>query len=179
VLRVREHDKGASNRMFSGQLSGEGAYAGDNVWRSAVGLQLTYWRLGIDTNISFYLEQPLRDALYLGNSNLTLALVLQPRFVWRLGGGANYMVDGRTPGQGHREYAAGYNLTTGIDVFPFRPLVFSGRFDGGRIYAAPMVSLRGSVGVLLSGFEIYGGYEFKMVGDVPLSGPMVGLRAWF
>lgn len=179
VVRVPGHDDNSPGRLFSGQLSGEGAYAGDGVWRSGVGLQLTFWRLGFDTNLSFYLEQPLRDALYLGSSNLTFALVLRPKLLWRLGGGANYMVDGRTPGQGHREYASGYNVTTSVDVFPFRPIVLSGRFDAGMIFAAPVVSLRGSVGVVLRGFELYGGYEFKTVGNVPLSGPMAGLRAWF
>ena len=179
VQHVPAHGPGAKGRIVAGQVAGEGAYAGDGVWRSGLALRLAYMRVGLDSNLSFYIDRGRTDALYLGSTNLILAPVMRPHVMWWVGGGANYMLDGRVPGQGRREYAAGYNFTSSVDVFPFSPIVLSGRFDVGTIHAARVMSARATVGIVLRGFELYGGYEAKKVGDVPLHGPMVGIRAWF
>lgn len=179
VLRVPSTERNPPGRRAAGQISGEGAYAGDGVWRSGLNLRLAYWRIGVDSNISFYIDQGLTDALYLGSTNLIFAPVMSPHVMLWVGGGANYMLDGRAPGKGPREYAAGYNLTSSVDVFPFSPIVLSGRVDMGTIHAARVVAARATVGVVLRGFELYGGYELRKVGTVPLHGPMVGVRAWF
>jgi hypothetical protein len=179
IVRESVHEKNPRGRLVAGQVAGEGAYAGDGVWRSGVQLRLSAGRFGLDSNLSFYLDQGLRDALYLGSTNVIFAPVMRPHVLWWVGGGANYLIDGRDPRQGGREYAAGYNVTSSVDVFPFSPFVLSGRVDAGTIHAARVMSARASVGVVLRGFELYGGYELKTVGDVPLHGPMVGVRAWF
>jgi hypothetical protein len=180
IVREPPHTRDSRGRLVAGQAAVEGAYAGDGVWRSGAQVRLTFSRLGLDSNLSFYIDQGMTDAIYLGSTNLMLAPVLRPHVVWWVGGGANYLLDGRDPRQGgEREYAAGYNLMSSVDVFPFSPFVLSGRVDAGTLHAARVLSARATVGVLLRGFELYGGYELKKVGDVPLHGPMLGIRAWF
>jgi len=164
---------------FSGTAHVEGAYLYDQLYRSAFGIDLNYWRLGLSSDLSFFLEGPFKDALYLGSTNAKFALVMRPAVRWRIGGGAQYMIDGRVPGEGRREYAAGGNFTTDVDVFPFWPVVLSGRFDYGRLYRTRSMLGRATVGVMLSRFELYAGYEARKIGKVSLHGPMVGLRAWF
>jgi hypothetical protein len=179
VERVPEAEKDERGRMFAGRAMVEGGYMGDNVWRSGLGLRLAYWRLALDNELHFYLEQPLRDALYLGTTNATFDFLMRPNVLWRLGGGLNYMIDGRTPGEGRREYAAGANFTTSIDVFPIQPLILSGRFDYGTLYKARVLTGRATIGFTYHGIEVFGGYEYKAIGNVPLHGPIAGLRLWF
>lgn len=177
---LRTEDKAdPRGRLHSGRLSVEGAYMGDDVWRSSFDLDVSLWRVSLLSDMGFYLEQPLEDALYLGGTYVGFTAVMQPRVVWRLGLGANYMVDGRTPGEGHREYAAGVGGTTRLDVFPIKPLVISARGDFGTLYKARTWTGRVTAGVLIRGFEVYGGYEVRTVGRVPMYGPVIGLRAWF
>lgn len=38
---------------------------------------------------------------------------------------------------------------------------------------------RGTVGLIVNRFELYGGYEGRRIGKVSLHGPTLGLRAWF
>ena len=164
---------------FGGSAHVEGAYLYDQLYRSGFGIDLNYWRLGIGSDLSFFLEGPFKDALYLGSSNAKFALVMQKVVRLRIGGGAQYMIDGRVPGEGRREYAAGGNFTTDVDVFPFWPMVISGRFDYGRLYKAPSMLGRGTAGLIFNRFELYGGYEWRKIGKVALHGPTLGLRAWF
>jgi len=179
VLRGRSGASRSLARMYAVRLALEGAYMGDHVWRSTVDLDLSIWRIALLSDMGFYLEQPLRDALYLGGTYGAFALFARPHFVWRFGIGAAYMLDGRTPGQGHREYAAGLGGTTRMDIYPVWPLVLSGRFDYGKIYRAHAMTGRGTLGVVLRGFELYGGYEIRTVGKVVMQGPVAGLRVWF
>ena len=166
-------------RKFAGRAHVEGAYLYDSLYRTGFALDLNWRRLGVKTDLSLFLEGPLKDALYLGSTNAQFALFMRPRLRWRLGGGAQYMIDARLPGQESRDYATGANLTTDVDVFPFWPVVLSGRFDYGTIYKATSMLGRGTLGLSLQGFELFGGYEYRAIGDVALHGPTVGLRAWF
>jgi hypothetical protein len=168
--------------IFSGSVGVEGAYMGDDVWRSRLQLDLSLWRLSLLSDIGFYFEQPLVDALYLGSTHLAFALVLHPHAVLRVGGGVNYMLDGRTPPPGPgevREYAAGGGGTVRFDLFPIRPLVITSRLDYGTIYKARTLTARITAGAMVSRFEFYGGYEFRMVGDVSMRGPVAGFRVRF
>jgi hypothetical protein len=96
-----------------------------------------------------------------------------------MGGGVRYMVDGRTPGEGHREYALGWNVGAGVDFFPVRPLIVTYRLDLGRLWAATIVQNRATLGAVLGPFEVYAGYDALRIGRVWLHGPMAGLRGWF
>jgi hypothetical protein len=179
VVRESVVERDPRGRRVAGRVAGEGGYAGDGVWRAGLDLRLAFGRVGLDSNLSFYLDQDLTDAIYLGSTNVLVAPVMRPHLLWWVGGGVNYFLDGRDPRQGGGEYAAGYNVTSSVDVFPFSPIVLSGRVDAGTLAAARVLSARATVGIVLRGFELYGGYEAKRVGDVSLHGPMVGVRGWF
>ncbi|MEM6994003.1 MAG: hypothetical protein AAF721_26055 [Myxococcota bacterium] len=166
-------------RRIGGTVQGEGGYLYDSLYRTGFALDLNWWRFGFKSDLSFFLEGDAKDALYLGSTNAHVTLLMQPRLRFRAGGGAQYMIDGRAPGKGAREYASGGNFTTDVDVFPFWPVVVSGRFDYGKIYKASSLLVRGTLGLSLQGFELYGGYEYRQVGQVALHGPTAGLRVWF
>ena len=174
----------APGKWWAMRASLEGAYMGDRVWRSRVAAEISLWRMTLRNETGFYLEQPLRDALYMGSTNLMMSLVMRPHGIWRLGGGLNYMIDGRTPtavdpSGGRREYALGANGTTSFDLFPMKPLVISVQGDLGTLYAARTFAVRGTAGLQLNRFELFGGYEYRQVGKVPFNGPVAGLRIWF
>lgn len=166
-------------RRIGGSVQAEGAYLGESLYRTGFSLDVNWLRWGLKSDLSLFLEGPLKDALYLGSTNALVTLIMRPRLRFRAGGGAQYMIDARIPGRGHREYAAGPNLSTSIDAFPFWPIILSGRFDYGKIYKAQSLLARGTLGLALQGFELYGGYEYRRIGRVALHGPTVGLRAWF
>lgn len=165
-------------RKRAGHIWADGAYQGKGLWRTGGGLRLDGQYIGIDGDLSYYLEPRANDALYLGTLNLNLIPVRGPRGLLRLGGGINTMIDGRVPGEGPREYALGWNVTTSLDLFPAWPVVVSMRLDGGRLYEAWMGRARGTVGVMMWRFEIFGGYEHTQVGRVGLGGPLLGAKIW-
>jgi hypothetical protein len=176
MFAPRSRDDRARKR--AGQVWAEGAWQGRGLWRSAGGLRVDGQFFGIDGDLSYYLEPAARDALYLGTANLNLIPVRARRGIVRLGGGINTMIDGRVPGEGHREYALGWNVTSSFDLFPAWPVVFSGRADIGKLHHAWMGRARASVGVMLWRMEIFGGYEHTQVGRVGMGGPMLGIRLW-
>jgi hypothetical protein len=176
LFTPRPTDEGTRKR--AGQVWAEGAWQGRGLWRSAGGLRVDGQFFGVDGDLSYYLEPAAKDALYLGTANLNLIPIHARRGVLRLGGGFNTMIDGRLPGQGHREYALGWNVTSSFDLFPAWPVVLSARADVGQLYHAWMGRARASVGVMLWRMEIYGGYEHTQVGRVGMGGPMVGVRLW-
>jgi hypothetical protein len=165
--------------LFAGTAHVEGGYAGAGVWRAGGGLALRVWRIGLDNDVHWLVDPKHEDSLYLGTTNATFAIVMQPPFVWRLGPGVNYMIDGRVPGGGTREYAAGFNASTTMDIIPIKPVILSGRFDWGRIWKAETMTVRGTIGWIVQRWEIYAGYEYERVGDTPLGGPIAGVRAWY
>lgn len=160
----------------------EGAYLMDGVWRGSVNLRAAWRAIELDSRTSFLLEAPggiAKDAMYLGDAGLWLVPLRLRHWTARLGGGLRYMVDGRTPGEGHREYALGWNVGAGVDFFPVRPLVFSGRADVGRLWQATLVQGRATVGAMVGPLEIFAGYDHLQIGAVALGGPVLGLRGWF
>jgi len=179
VMRVPQADKDRVGRLWSTQANVELGYLGKEVWKSGFGLDFDYWRVGIASDLDWLVEGRLKDAMYLGSTNARFTLIMRPRVRLRLGGGAQYMVDGRTPGQGRREYASGPNATIEAEAFPFQPFTISGRLDYGTLYRAPSILAQATAGVVFRGVQIYGGYEFRRIGDVTLQGPMAGLRVWF
>jgi hypothetical protein len=160
----------------------EGAYVFDGVWRGGVNLRAGTRFLEIDSRTSFFLEAPggvPTDAMYLGDAGLWLVAARLRHWTMRLGGGARYMVDGRAPGEGPREYALGWNVGAGVDFFPVRPLVGSARVDVGRLWQATVVQARGTIGAMIGPLEVFAGWDHLQVGAVRLGGPLVGVRGWF
>lgn len=168
----REH------RRLAGRVGVEGSYLYRGLWRSGVSARIGSPRLDVDTQMSFYYEAPSRDALYLGDTSLSFAPVALPQVVWRVGMGARYMLDARLPGSGAREYAAGWNMNTSIDVFPGPPFVLSARLDRGLLYRTPVFRARATIGLVRERFELFAGYDHLQIERVALGGPLVGLRAW-
>ncbi len=168
----------AKHRRVTGRLEAEGAYLYRGLWRTGAAARVGTARVDVDTQLSFYLDRPNTDALYLGDTSLNIAPVVRPRLVWRLGAGARYMLDARLPGSGPREYSAGWNFSTSLDAFPVRPFVISARLDRGTLYQTPVWRARATIGVVRERFELYAGYEHTQIERVPLGGPAIGLRLW-
>lgn len=168
----------AEHRRVAGRLSAEGSYQYRGLLRSGFAARVGSARVDVDTQLSFYYEAPTQDALYLGDTSLNFAPVALPHVVWRVGLGARYMVDGRLPGQGTREYAAGWNFTSSIDIFPARPFIISARVDRGVLYETPVWRGRATVGINYKHVELFAGYDHTQVFRVALGGPLVGLRVW-
>jgi len=169
---------GAEHRRVAGRLSAEGAYLFKGLWRTGMAARLGTARVDVDTQLSFYLDAPRRDALYLGDTGFHLAPVALPQLVWRVGLGARYMLDARLPGAGPREYALGWNFSTSLDAFPGRPFVISARLDRGTLYHTAVWRGRATVGMVRERFELFAGYEHTQIERVALGGPLLGLRAW-
>lgn len=167
-------------RSVAGRLSAEGSYQYRGLWRTGLAARVGSPRVDVDTQISFYAELPARDAMYLGDTSLNFAPVALPQVVWRIGLGARYMLDARLPGTGTepREYAAGWNFTSSIDLFPGQPFIVSARVDRGMLYETPVWRARGTVGLNRQHFELFVGYDHTQVERVSLGGPLVGLRVW-
>jgi len=165
-------------RRVTGRLETEGAYLYRGLWRTGVAARVGTPRVDVDTQMSFYLDVPNRDALYLGDTSINIAPVAEPRLVWRVGAGTRYMLDARLPGPGPREYAMGWNFNTSLDAFPCKPFVISARLDRGTLYHTPVWRARATVGIVRERFELYAGYEHTQIERVALGGPTVGLRLW-
>jgi hypothetical protein len=168
----------AEQRRVAGRLEAEGAYLYRGLWRTGVAARVGTARVDVDSQLSFLLDVPNREALYLGDTSLNIAPVARPRLVWRVGGGGRYMLDARVPGAGPREHALGWNVNTSLDAFPVRPFVISARLDRGTLYQTPVWRARASVGVVRERFELYAGYEHTQIERLALGGPLVGLRLW-
>jgi len=179
---VRADESPVHGKPWAFNAGTEGAYMFDGVWRGAVDLRASFRFFELDSRTSFLIEAPsetVKDAMYLGDASLFFVLARLQHWTLRVGGGARYMIDGRTPGEGKRDYALGWNVGAGFDFFPVRPLVISGRLDGGKLYAAPVVQARLTAGAAIGRIEIFGGYDHMQIGSVPLGGPLLGVRGWF
>lgn len=132
-------------------------------------------RIGIDFKWDSYVEdlgQGWSDELHFTNVNLLFRVAESERYLVRAGAGANILGDA---------YAtdAGFNITATADLFPVKPLVISGEIDLGTIGDAETLHLLGKVGLVFERFEVFGGYDYRTIGSVPLQGAMLGLQVWF
>jgi len=166
------------HRTVSGRIAAEGSYQYRGLWRTGVSARVGSPRVDVDTQLSFYIEPAERDGMYLGETMLNFAPVALPGIVWRVGVGTRYMADARLPGSGPREFAAGWNVGTSLDVFPGNPFVISARVDRGTLYRTPVWRARATIGVVRRHIELFVGYDHTQVERVSLGGPLLGLRAW-
>lgn len=111
------------------------------------------------------------DQLWIGDINAVMQFAQNEHVQFHSGLGVRAMLD-----RGDNAYGA--NFTYGFDLYPVRPLVFSGDMDLGNLGAAGFVQLRGTVGLIVSGVEAFAGWDTMWVGDERLGGPILGLRAW-
>jgi hypothetical protein len=132
-------------------------------------------RFGLRTGWN-YLREDLgsgwHDDAVLGDANLTYRFAQNEWAQFYAGLGFRTMTD---PVQTR----FGFNFTYGADFFPARPVVVSTSLDLGSLGSAAVVHVRGTVGAVWKGCELFGGYDFLRIGSVNLQGPLVGLRFWF
>lgn len=130
--------------------------------------------LGLDFSWDSYREeyQGSYDELHIGDANLLYRIAESDHALLRLGVGAAWFGDAY-------DTDFGVNFTLRGDLMPADPLVFSGELDLGTLGDAQHLHAAGSVGVMLGRAEVYGGYDYRRIGDVEIEGPMVGLRVWF
>jgi hypothetical protein len=130
---------------------------------------------GIESNWSEYTENlgfGDFDQLRVGDFNVFHRLVETSHAQWRMGLGFNWLSDPVAT-----DY--GINFTLGMDLFPKRPWVISSEIDWGTIGDAKMFHGKISVGATWDRVELFGGYDYRLIGSIPLQGPMFGVRIWF
>ena len=132
-------------------------------------------RWGIVSNWNWFRERlsdGSYDATLIGDTNLTFRFAQNEIASMYTGLGFRVLTDRHTNDWG-------FNFTYGGDWFPIRPLVVSGVFDAGTLGSAGVVHVRGSVGAIFHGWEVFAGYDLMRINSVNLQGPMAGVRWWF
>ena len=178
---VRGEDGPGPGRRSAANASVEGAYLYDDVWRGAASLRVAFVPVEIVSRTSYLVEAPEGDpvdAMYLGDAAIMFVPAREREYTVRIGGGIRYMIDGRTPGLGRRDYAMGFDFGAGFDLFPRRPLVVSGRVDAGHLWKAWVLQARATVGVIAGPIELYAGYDHLQIARARLGGPVLGVRGW-
>ncbi|MEM7153589.1 MAG: hypothetical protein AAF799_12155 [Myxococcota bacterium] len=167
-----------TDRAVAGRATAEGSYLFGGLVRSGFSARFGSPRVQADTQLSSYLDLAHRDTLFLGDTSLSLAPIALPQIVWRVGVGARYMFDARFPPTSAAPRALGWNMSTGVDVFPGAPFVLSARVDRGQLGVAPVWRARATAGLIRKRFELFAGYDHTQIDRVALGGPLLGLRAW-
>ena len=167
-----------TDRAVAGRVTAEGSYLFGGLVRSGFSARFGSPRVQADTQLSSYLDLNHRDTLFLGDTTLSLAPIALPQIVWRVGVGARYMFDATFPPTAAAPRALGWNMSTGVDVFPGSPFVLSARIDRGQLGVAPVWRARATAGLIRKRFELFAGYDHTQIDRVALGGPLLGLRAW-
>ncbi|MBN2359418.1 MAG: hypothetical protein JXR83_08180 [Deltaproteobacteria bacterium] len=163
---------------FAQWLSTSYAYDLAGVHRLALSAGFdTASRLGAQAEIAHYVEpQPGHtDKLLVGQAAGTFRLVQAPDLVSRVALGVVLQRDAGG-------VAAGLLLSEDIEVYPWSPLVISGRAELGWLGKALTVKARAVAGISVHGWELFAGYDLWGLGgdqsSAVLHGPLVGMRAW-
>lgn len=163
-------------KWWSGQVTFELGDAGGQVDRAGVGFLLEESNgFGVDFDLDSFSESlPAggHDELHLGQVNFLYRVLETEQALVRVGLGVNWMND---------QYATdgGLNFTARADLFPRRPWVVSTELDLGTLGDAQTTHAAVTTGVALGHAELYGGYDYRRIGDTQLKGPMLGLRVWW
>jgi len=166
----------ALGRYLHLRLSGEYAYDVDGAVHRPGGAMLldTSLRIGLESSWNVYVE-PLApnatDELTFGDVNVFFRLAQDDWAEFRLGVGANLMLDGG-------RVDAGFNGTFALDVFPVDPLVLAVAFDAGMLGDAFALRARGTLGIMLSRLELFAGYDVHTIDNILFHGPVAGARVW-
>jgi len=168
------HPENESNA--SARLSLEGGFETNDIGRGSAGFLVQgIDGLGLDTQWNVYTEDLPGggiDRLRIGDFNLHYRVAESENMHWRVGIGFNWLKDVVAT-----DY--GINFTLGMDWFPAKPIVVSTEVDWGTVGTAEMFHGRVTTGVLLERVEVFGGYDYRTIGSVPLHGPVVGMGLWF
>lgn len=171
-------DPSGAARLGAAQLQAESAYQYAGLWRVGMGGRASFAFIEADTEWSFYRDTRERDQLWIGDLNLGFTLLRVEHAIWHLGGGGRFLIDSQPDNPGKTGNAVGWNVTTGIDLFPFDPVTITTEANLGQLGQALYWRLRGSIGVQIKRAEVFAGYEHMQIGAAPLGGPMLGVRLW-
>ena len=163
-------------KEWSGNLLFEYGSNFDRLERHGLGVLIEHAsRVGIDFKWDSYVEDlghGWTDELHFTDVNVLFRLAQSEHYIVRAGLGMNILGDA---------YAtdAGFNVTAKADLFPIKPLVVSGELDLGTIGDAETFHVLGKAGLMFDRFEIFGGYDYRTIGSIPLEGAMLGVQIWF
>jgi hypothetical protein len=175
-----ESDVAASSdggKWWSGEIGIDGSQTLSGVGRLAGSARLdTSFRFGLQaTWLTFGEWLPNRqsfDSLSIGDADLTYRFAQSSHVQFRVGAGARFMLDP----SGNK---GGVNLLYAVDVFPVSPLVVTALGSIGSLGKAGVVQGRLTAGAMLSAAEVFAGWDYLSIGDVRLSGPMLGTKLHF
>lgn len=163
---------------YAFRASTESAYQYQGLWRLGVAARATAYFLEVESSWSYYRDTREQDSLWIGDANLGFTPLRLTRALWHLGGGGRFLVDTKPNIEGQSGNAVGWNVSSGLDLFPFNPVVLHTEADFGQLGHAWFWQLRGSIGIQITRAEFFAGYEHLQIGKAPLGGPMIGLRLW-
>ena len=178
--------EGCDGRLFTtsnvcghqwlGRVQYEYGSDSDDLDRNGIGFLLEHaGGFGIDFDWDSYTETLPgggHDELHIGEFDFLYRVAQSDHLLMRAGVGVSWLGDSIGS-------EAGVNFTIKADYMPSRPFVFSGELDFGTLGDAENFHAAGSVGAMLGRAEIYGGYDYRRIGDVEIEGPQIGIRFWF
>jgi hypothetical protein len=138
-------------------------------------LTKTWMGIGIDTEADYWQRQvPNRgsEPLWTGDLNVIYSLMPHPRFKLRSGAGAAWRIEDGNP-------HAGYNLTTGLDVYLLWRFMLTGEVDYGAIRHDKLFRYRVGLGLTWKTLEFFSGYDSYKLGNEHLDGWMNGVQFWY
>ena len=160
----------------TGRLRGD--YQTDFGGTDRIGVQAltkTWLGFGVDTEANYW-QRPVPNVgiepLWTGDLNLIYSAVPHPRFKLRSGAGAAWRIDEGNP-------HAGYNLTTGLDVYLLWRFMFTGEIDYGAIDDDKLFHYRAALGLTWEGLEFFTGYDSYKLGGERLDGWVNGIQFWY
>lgn len=190
-LRVQGRTPPAPNSETSGgrqalgngsalRLWGEGGMDGPGFYRAGGGfLWSGYHRMELGGDLRHYWEKleatatspATTDKQWVGSLWVSLLFAQSPSMQFRTGFGTRWMPT-------DIDLILGAYFLYGMDLYIARPFVLSVQGDAGVLGEALTTTLRGTLGVVVSHVEVYGGYEMFRVGDSSLDTWVGGVRLW-
>lgn len=180
------------SRRVAFQVAAEGGYLYEDVWRASARARFMLSRFYGQFRYDFLLEGPtprldgdlevsgtVRDRLHFTTFELGPQFSPGERLSVRLGLAGNLMFDDQRSLPQQPTTTPGIGAVLGVDLYPVRPLVFSGRGAVMRLGDALYLEARATVGVSLNRFELFAGYDHRQVGPVHLGGPTAGVAVRF
>ena len=163
-------------KSWSGRVQFELGSDFDGVDRNGAGFMVEgIGGLGFDFNWDSYTEDlpgGRHDELHVGEIDMLYRVAETDLALVHVGLGTVWLGD-------RYDTDFGVNFTLKADFAPSDPIVLSGELDLGTLGDAEHVHAAGTIGVMLNRCELYGGYDYRRIGNATIDGPMIGLRVWF
>jgi hypothetical protein len=113
-----------------------------------------------------------RDHVTIGDVDLLFRFAQSETLQFRSGFGANWFDD-------HQGAIAGFNFRYGVDWYPHRPWHFASVLDLGELGKAGLAHFRTTAGISYARWELYSGYDYRVIGSVHFGGPLAGVQFRF